>query len=402
MRRTRLKDPGNIEAKALWQTRDRLTLLGDGILRYRNYKGRPTADSPLGKNQNLVVVLPRSLRRKFLQIVHDSPLEGHMGRDRTWDRTRGLVWWPGVKADVTKYVAGCDVCQRVKHGSKRKAPLEKTDIPKQRFQRIQMDFVGPVQASVPEGLTYVLAIQDVLTRYVKLVATSDNSAETAVRVLIDEWITQFDIPEVIGSDQGPHFTATVFEATCKELGIEHARGSPEHPQSQGQVERQNQLFGNIRAVCNRNPASWPRAMRSVMFAHNTSVNKTTGMSPYELVFKQQARRPETFFLPKAPVSSDEEWTPENIHKGAVASQVRPDTQKLDDVTIQLVKRRISVEQDKRRKSTKPSMNRPFKIGEGVRTRLTATERNSRGGKKMADLKSKRFIIVERHNNTYKL
>ena len=121
---------------------------------------------------------------------------------------------------------------------------------------------------------------------VKLVATSDNSAETAVRVLIDEWITKFDIPEVIGSDQGPHFTATVFEGTCKELGIEYARGSPEHPQ------RQNQLFGNIMALCNRNPASWARAMCSVMLAHNTSVNKTTGMSPYELVFnsKQGAQR----------------------------------------------------------------------------------------------------------------
>ena len=68
-------------------------------------------DSPLGKNQNLVVVLPRSLHRKFLQIVHDSPLGGHMGRDRTCDRTRGLLWWPGVKADVAKYVASCDVHQ---------------------------------------------------------------------------------------------------------------------------------------------------------------------------------------------------------------------------------------------------------------------------------------------------
>ena len=138
-----------------------------------------------------------------------------------------------------------------------------------------------------------------------------------------------------------------------------------------------------------------------MFAHNTSVNKTTGMSQYELVFKQQARHPDTFFLPKVPVSSHEEWTPENVHKGAVASQVRSDTQKLDDV-FELVKRRISVEQDKRRKRTKSSMNRLFKIGEGVRIRLTATERNNRGGKKLADLKSKRFIIVERYNNTYKL
>ena len=227
---------GSNEAKALWQERDRLTVLADGIVRYNNYKGRSTQDSPLGKNRQLLVVLPQSLRRRFLKLVHDSPLGGHMGRDRTWDRVRTMVWWPGVQSDVAKYVAGCDTCQRVKHSRKGKAPLKKTEVPDRPFQRIQIDFVGPIQASVPEGFTYVLAMQDVLTRYVKLVATSDNSAETAVRVLIDEWVTQFDLPEVIGSDQGPHFTAIVFETICKELGIEHARGSPEHAQSQGQVQ----------------------------------------------------------------------------------------------------------------------------------------------------------------------
>ena len=92
---------------------------------------------------------------------------------------------------------------------------------------------------------------------------------------------------VIGSDQGPHFTAVVSETMCMELEIENAQGSPEHVQSQGQVERQNQLFANIRAVCNKNPASWPRAMHVGTFAHNTSVNKTTEVSPHELVFKNR-------------------------------------------------------------------------------------------------------------------
>ncbi|CAB4033941.1 Hypothetical predicted protein, partial [Paramuricea clavata] len=58
--------------------------------------------------------------------------------------------------------------------------------------------------------------------------------------------------------------------------------------------------------------------------------------------------------------------------------------------------------DERKKRTKTAMKRPFEIGEGVRTRLTATERNKLGGKKLADLKSKRFIVLERHGNTYKL
>ena len=392
--------PSNNEARALWQARDRLTVLADGIVRYNNYKGRSTKDSPLGKNCQLLVVLPQSLRRRYLELVHDSPLGGHMGRDRTWDRVRTMVWWPGVQSDVAKYVAGCDTCQRAKHSRKGKAPLKKTEVPDQPFQRIQIDFVGPIQASVPEGFVYVLAIQDVLTRYVKLVATLDNSAETAVQVLIDEWITQFDLPEVIGSDQGPHFTAIVFETICRELGIEHARGSPEHAQSQGQVERQNQLFANIRAVCNRNPASWPRAMHAVTFAHNTSVNRTTGVSPHELVFKQQARRPESFLLPKNP-EKDDEWIPGTIEDTANAGQTRSDAKKLDE-TFKLVKRRISAEQDKRGRRTKTSMKRPYRIGERVRMRLTPNARNKRGGKKLADLKSEGYIVIERHGNTYKV
>ena len=82
--------PSNNEARALWQARNRLTVLADGIVRYNNYKGRSTKDSPLGKNCQLLVVLPQSLRRRYLELVHDSPLGGHMGRDRTWDRVRTM------------------------------------------------------------------------------------------------------------------------------------------------------------------------------------------------------------------------------------------------------------------------------------------------------------------------
>jgi hypothetical protein len=79
-----------------------------------------------------------------------------------------------------------------------------------------------------------------------------------------------------------------------------------------------------------------------------------------------------------------------VKRGAVAAQARSDAKKLDDV-FQLVKRKISLKQDKQKKGTKTAMKRPFEIGEGVRTRLTATERNKLGGKRLADLKSKRFM-----------
>ena len=57
----------NDEAKALWQARDRLLLHSDGIVYYRNYKGRLTSDKPLRKNDQLLVVLPQGLRVSFFK-----------------------------------------------------------------------------------------------------------------------------------------------------------------------------------------------------------------------------------------------------------------------------------------------------------------------------------------------
>ena len=79
-----LDKPSSNEEKALWQARNRLTVLADGIVRYNNYKGRSTKDSLLGKNRQFLAVLPQSLCRRYLELVHDSLLGGHMGCGRAY------------------------------------------------------------------------------------------------------------------------------------------------------------------------------------------------------------------------------------------------------------------------------------------------------------------------------
>ena len=86
---------------------------------------------------------------------------------------------------------------------------------------------------------------------------------------------------------------------------------------------------------------------------------------------------------------------------ANAGQTRSDAKKLNDI-FKLVEGRLSEEQDKRGHTTKSLMKRPSEIGERVRMRLTSTARNKRGGKKLADLKSKGYIVIEHHDNTYKV
>ena len=121
--------------------------------------------------------------------------------------------------DVATYVRGCDACQRHERRKQPdKAPLEKPLVPQAPLSRIQIDFVGPFQPSVPDKYRYVLATQDPLPRYSLLIPTMDCTARTAAQVLLQHWVTVFDVPKAIQSDQGPHFTGKYLEKSVRRWG----------------------------------------------------------------------------------------------------------------------------------------------------------------------------------------
>ena len=70
-----------------------------------------------------------------------------------------------------------------------------------------------------------------------LIPTADCTASTAASMLLTRWVIVLDIPEVIQSDQGSHFTGQIFRKLCEAMGMEQRLSSPNHPQSNGQVER---------------------------------------------------------------------------------------------------------------------------------------------------------------------
>jgi hypothetical protein len=62
------------------------------------------------------LVVPKSdeLRRKILDEAHNSKLSIHSGSNKMYHDLCHLCWWPNMKQDVTKYIAECDICGRVK------------------------------------------------------------------------------------------------------------------------------------------------------------------------------------------------------------------------------------------------------------------------------------------------
>ena len=48
------------------------------------------------------------LRKKIIQLHHDTPIEGHRGRWKMVELVARNYWWPGVMKEVGRYIDGCD------------------------------------------------------------------------------------------------------------------------------------------------------------------------------------------------------------------------------------------------------------------------------------------------------
>ena len=317
------------------------------------------------------------MRAEALRLVHDGPLSGHMGRDRTWKRARDAFWWPNMKRDLTTYVNGCEMCGRNKLPTKPgHAPMQRATLPSRPLAKLQVDFAGPFPRTDAHPYRYVLQIQDVFSRYLMLVPAPDCTAETAARLLFDRWICTFDVPIEISSDRGPHFTAETFRAMCRRLEIRQILGTPLHPEGQGQVERQNQLLRNLRCMCSNDVRIWPTKLPQLQFSHNTAVNASTGFSPFELLFARPARRPETC-IDDPPATSGADAT---TWPRSPAEEVTQRRQLLDQLQREA---QVSVERAQTRRverSVIRARGQPLEVGEYVRLRLTPAERGRAGGK----------------------
>ena len=90
------------------------------------------------------VVIPDvcTLRLDCLQDVHDSPLAGHPGINKTCERMQQKYWWPGWRKDVLRYVRECHKCQVNKASTQHPAGLlQPLPVPAAPWQDLSMDFV---------------------------------------------------------------------------------------------------------------------------------------------------------------------------------------------------------------------------------------------------------------------
>ena len=235
----------------------------------------------------------------ILEQYHCGKKNIHRGINETIRRIRAKYNWTGLTKDVEKFIRSCDICQKVKICRKNlKTPLVITETPKTPFERINIDIL-----EIPTR-NYALIIRDELTKHSQAYNLSDKTAKSVVNALLI-YFQHFGTPLRIHCDSGREFDNSLLRDLCLLYDIKLTFSSVGHPQSNGSVERFNAtLLEMIRAHMTKNPKEHPLTILPyAIICYNNTKNKTTGFTPYELVFGHTSGRPpETLYNEKSLVT----------------------------------------------------------------------------------------------------
>uniref|UniRef100_A0A2N9EYR8 Reverse transcriptase domain-containing protein n=1 Tax=Fagus sylvatica TaxID=28930 RepID=A0A2N9EYR8_FAGSY len=189
--------------------------------------------------------IPRTSVQDFLMWeLHASGLAEHFGRDKTIEEVERQFYWPGLKRDVAKIIGHCRQCQLAKH--RHPHTLKKHDsifVVVDRFQK--------------------------MGHFIPCSKTSD--ASKIAKLYFDEIVKLYGLPKTIVFDRDVRFMSYFWKTLWHLVGVLWAT-----------------MLGLGTLI-----------LPIAQFAYNNSINRTIGMSPFEVVHGYKARKP-LDLLPMSP------------------------------------------------------------------------------------------------------
>ncbi|OMH81098.1 Transposon Ty3-I Gag-Pol polyprotein [Zancudomyces culisetae] len=220
--------------------------------------------------------------------------ENHLGVHNTWNIVKEKYYSPKL-FEITKHVVNfCDVCQRYKSSNKRKN-LFNPIIALQPFDVIGLDIIGPINPTSAEGNRYIISAIDYLTKWPICKAVPSVQSDTIINFLVYDVISNFGIPRKLITDRGSNFLSEAIVNFYKFMGINHSPTTAYRPQSNGQVERQNQYIKNVLSkICKDDKINWDKLLWKALLVMRTTKNRITKKSPSELLYGIEISTPDSW------------------------------------------------------------------------------------------------------------
>jgi len=230
-----------------------------------------------------------SLRMKIIKELHD---ERHVGRDRTLELVERSYYWPSMTREVRRFVQRYHICQVSKGTATNAGLYMPLPVPTEPWKDLSIDFVLGLPRN-QRGNDSIYVVVDRFSKMVHFIACKKTTdAVHVAQLFFKEIYCLHGIPETIVSDRDTRFQSHFWLSLWKILGTELKFSSAYHPQTDGQTEIVNRSLGNLlRCLVQDNLRSWDLQLSRVEFAHNHAVNRSTGFSPFQIVYTSKPRVP---------------------------------------------------------------------------------------------------------------
>lgn len=211
--------------------------------------------------------------------------------------------------EIEKMVRSCKHCCE-KQNDPPKSKCHHWEQPQGSWQRIHVDFAGP------ENGYYYFIIVDAFSKWVEVIPTRTTTTEFCLREL-RKLFTNFGLPLMLVSDNGPQFTSHLFKEFLETNFIVHSTTANFHPSTNGQAERFVQTIKkHLHAMSSQSGDIHLKIARLLMQLRK--VPNSEAQSPYMMMLGRDPRtRLDTIFkpTPKIQPKSDEPFTGREFEVG---------------------------------------------------------------------------------------
>jgi hypothetical protein len=134
----------------------------------------------------------------------------------------------------------------------------------------------------------VLVATDYFSKWTEAVPLKNRMHKDAIHFILEHIVHRFSIPQTLTTDQGSSFMFHQVHEFAKSLKIKLLSSSPYYAQAESSNKT---LIKLINKKIEENRKRWHEVLSEALWAHRISKHSATKVTPFELVYGQEAILP---------------------------------------------------------------------------------------------------------------
>ena len=170
------------------------------------------------------------------------------GITRLQETLRFHFYHPKLLAEVRSQVSRCDLCQRMKRGSRQYGLLAPREVNSSPWSDVATDCIGPWVIELRGGRDYslrALTSIDITTNLLEIEPIVTQTAAECACAFENGWLSRYPRPLRVIHDQGSEFMGSAYQDLLRRAGIKSVPTTARNPQGNSIIEAVHKSVGQV-------------------------------------------------------------------------------------------------------------------------------------------------------------